>query len=33
MKKEWQIIDFNNYEDKLSKLVSFGENLENIIKV
>lgn len=33
MKKEWQIIDFNNYEDKLLKLVSFGVDLESKIKV
>jgi hypothetical protein len=33
MKKEWQIIDFNNYEDKLRKLVAFGDSLESKIKV
>jgi hypothetical protein len=33
MKTEWQIIDFNNYEDKLMKLVSFGDDLEQMIKV
>ena len=33
IKKDWQIIDFNNYEDKLLKLVSFGDSLEESIKV
>ena len=33
MKKEWQIIDFNNYEDKLLKLVGYGDSVESKIKV
>ncbi|CAI2385812.1 unnamed protein product [Moneuplotes crassus] len=32
MKKEWEIIDFNNYEDKLRKLVTFGESIQDKIK-
>lgn len=33
MKKEWQIIDFNNYEEKLLNLVAYGDNIDTKIKV
>ena len=33
MKKEWEILDFNNYADKLVNLVSFGDSVQSMIKV
>lgn len=33
MKKEWQIIDFNNYEEKLRNLVAYGDSIDTKIKV